>query len=335
MKKHEGIPGKVDNPVDETADMAYIRANTDWLAKCRYGISVHWTARSMPRHGAAVDFQEAVRQFNVDAFLEQMLESGADYLIFTVTHALQMIPAPNPVVDRILPGRTCDRDLLMELADRLAQHGKHLILYYNHSCNQKGDAEWEQAVGYHDADKSRFAANLQEIVAWMGRRYGEKARAWWFDSSYSVDPRGPHNSVTTDLHGFQFPWESYSQSAKAGYPQRLVTFNAGVNETFLYTSHQDYWSGELVDLNNPPAVRYMANGLQWHGWTCLDDRDWVHAKADTEAGGPLYSDEELHRFMDICRRHSAPMTFNVIIYQDGTMSPGSIQQLQRTGRHLG
>ncbi|MFA6569486.1 MAG: hypothetical protein WCS96_14845, partial [Victivallales bacterium] len=92
MKKHEGIPGKVDNPVDETADMAYIRANTDWLAKCRYGISVHWTARSMPRHGAAVDFQEAVRQFNVDAFLEQMLESGADFLIFTVTHALQMIP---------------------------------------------------------------------------------------------------------------------------------------------------------------------------------------------------------------------------------------------------
>ena len=30
---------------------SYVRANTDWLAKCRYGIGVHWTAQTVPRHG--------------------------------------------------------------------------------------------------------------------------------------------------------------------------------------------------------------------------------------------------------------------------------------------
>jgi hypothetical protein len=27
---------------------------------------------------------------------------------------------------------------------------------------------WEQAVGYHDRDKQKFARNLTDIVGWMG-----------------------------------------------------------------------------------------------------------------------------------------------------------------------
>lgn len=81
--------------------------------------------------------------------------------------------------------------------------------------------------------------------------------AWWFDSPYSVDPRGPHNSVTTDMTGFQFPWEQFTVVAKRGHPQRLVTYNAGVAQTFLYTTHQDYWAGELVNLDSPANARYL------------------------------------------------------------------------------
>ena len=107
------------------------RPNTDWLANCRYGIGVHWTAQTVPRSGSPLPFQRAVEAFNVEAFVGGIVESGADYLIFTVAHALQMIPAPHSVVDAILPGRTCQRDLLAEIAEGLTRHGKHLILYYN------------------------------------------------------------------------------------------------------------------------------------------------------------------------------------------------------------
>ena len=316
------------------ADAPYERANTDWLARCRYGIGVHWTAQTVPRTGAPKPFQKAVADFNLDGFMAAVERAGADYVLFTAAHALQMLPAPNAVLERILPGRTCERDLIAEMADALAASGKHLLVYYNHSCNHRQDAAWEDAVGYHARDKERFAKNLMDIVAWMGERYGDKVKAWWFDSPYSVDPRGPHNSVTTDMKGFRFPWEQFTAAAKVGSPVRLVTYNAGVAQTFLYTTHQDYWAGEMVNLETPAESRYLDNGLQWFGWTCLEDRRWVHTKPDTPIPPPLYSDEQLLQFIRTCNRHKAPMTFNVGIYQDGTLAPASVDQLQRLANAL-
>jgi hypothetical protein len=222
----------------------YVRANTDWLAKCRFGIGIHWTAQTVPRNGPPKPFHKAAADFDLTGFMDAVEHAGADYVLFTSAHALQKLPAPNPVLDKILPGRTCERDLIGEMADALAAKQKHLLVYYNHSCNVKQDAVWEQAVGYHAPDKNRFADNLMDIVSWMGDRYRDKIKAWWFDSPYSLDPRGPHNSVTTDMTGFQFPWERFTVAAKVGRPARLVTYNAGVNQTFLYTTHQDYWAGE-------------------------------------------------------------------------------------------
>ena len=313
---------------------AYQRANTDWLARCRYGVGVHWTAHTVPRRGAPLQFQKAVDAFDVKHFVEQVTRAGAEYVLLTSAHALQMLPAPHPVVDRILSGRTCQRDLISELAGELKGKGLPLLLYYNHSCNSKDDPAWEEAVGYHGRDKKRFAENLLEIVSWMGEHYGEKVRAWWFDSPYSLDARGPHNSVTTDMSGFQFPWESLTAAAKRGNASRLVTYNAGINETFLYTTHQDYWAGEMTDLKQPPRGRFQSNGLQWFGWTCLEDRAWVHHERDTEIPGPIYTDDELLSFVRTCSANLAPMTFNVGIYQDGTMPQKSIEQLSRLKRNL-
>ena len=194
------------------------------------------------------------------------------------------------------------------------------LVYYNHSCNGGQDRPWEQAVGYHDKDKQRFAQNLMDIVGWMGERYKDKIKAWWFDSPYSLDPRGPHNSVTTDMTGFQFPWERFTVAAKLGFPARLVTYNPGVAKTFLYTTHQDYWSGELVNLKAPAKARYLDNGLQWFGWTCLEDRAWVHHRLDTEVPKPLYS----RRRSDFLRPH---LQF--------PPSPHDVQRGHLPGRHDG
>ena len=311
------------------ADSDYQRASTDWLAKCRYGVGVHWTAQTVPRKGAPLPFREAVEAFDLERFLDAVAHSGADYVLFTAAHALQMLPAPHPVIDRILPGRTSERDLIGELATGLAAKGLPLLVYYNHSCNQQQDRPWEQAVGYHAADKNALANNLMEIVGWMGERYRDKIKAWWFDSPYSLDARGPHNSVTTDMAGFLFPWERFTEAAKRSFADRLVTYNAGVDQTFLYTTHQDYWAGEMVNLKNPARSRYLDNGLQWFGWTCRDFRAWVHTKQDTEIPKPLYSDDEVIAFVRTCNEHQAPMTFNVGIYQDGTLAEPSVEQLHR------
>ena len=57
--------------------------------------------------------------------MEAIHESGADYVMFTVAHALQKLPCPHPVLDEILPGRTTQRDLVGEIADAVQHHGKH------------------------------------------------------------------------------------------------------------------------------------------------------------------------------------------------------------------
>ena len=113
-----------------------------------------------------------------------------------------------------------------------------------------------------------------------------------------------------------------------------MTYNPGVAQTFLYTSHQDYWSGELVNLKIPARSRYLDNGLQWFGWTCLEDRAWVHTQRDTEVPQPLYPDDEVVTFVRTCNAHQAPMTFNVGIYQDGTLAGPSVDQLHRLGDRL-
>ncbi len=312
----------------------YQRANTDWMAACALGIGAHWTAQTVPRHGAACGFADAVARFRLKEFLAAVEMSGTDYVIFTATHALHMLPCPHPVVDSIMTGRTAERDLLGEIGHALAALGKKLIVYYNHSCNQGDDPAWEQAVGYHDQPKDRLAENLCAIVRWLSERYGDLIQAWWFDSPYSLDTRGPHNSVTTDLHGFQFPWSDLTIAAKAGYANRLVTYNAGVAQTFLYTDHQDYWAGELTDLNTPPTARYLKNGLQWHGWTCLDDPQWVYRDNSREPHPPLYSDDDILAFVSACRRHHAPMSFNVISFQDGSLAEASVHQLSRISEAL-
>jgi alpha-L-fucosidase len=314
--------------------MNYKRANTDWLAACRYGIGFHWTTETTPRHGQPLDFQRAVSQFRLKEFIGAIEESGADCVIFTATHAMQMWPCPHPIVDGILPGRTCERDLLGEIADALARAGKHFIVYYNHSCNFGADSAWEKAIGYHDPSKERLAANHCDIVRWVGDRYGEKFSGWWFDSSSALDPSGPRNSVRTDMTGFRFPWEKLTEAAKAGHGDRLVTYNAGVNQTYQYTTHQDYWSGELVDLKHRPSGRFLSDGRQWSAYMVLDDRGWIHVRPETDAADPLYTDLELSSFVAHCVRQQAPVCFNVEIFQDGTVSAKAIRQLSRLGKNL-
>ena len=131
----------------EQTPKEYQRVNTDWLAKCRFGIGVHWTAQTAARNGSPLSFQQAVDAFDLPTFMAQFTDTGADYLLVTAAHALQMLPAPHPTIDRILPSRICQRDLINELADSLAKSGKPLLVYYNHSCNQGQDRAWEQAVG--------------------------------------------------------------------------------------------------------------------------------------------------------------------------------------------
>ncbi len=307
----------------------YRKADTEWFAACRFGISTHWTAQSQPvGEDDWLPFEEAVNRFDAKRYVQQAGDAGAQYILFTACHALQMLPAPCRAIDQIAPGRTTRRDLIGDLADACHARGMHFIVYYNHSCNHGDDPAWEYAVGYHAADKSRLARNLQAIVRELGERYGVRVEGWWFDSCYSLDPRGIYDSVTTDLHGFQFPWEEFVAAAKAGHAERLVSLSSGMLTHFLYSTHQDYEGGEANDLVAVPTSRLTPDGLQGHRWVCLDNPDWLHGRVKTPLAKPRFKLASVEDYVRSCHASRVPVTFNVDIDRTGTFSPESLELLR-------
>lgn len=316
---------------------AYRQADTTWFANCRFGISTHWTAQSMPV-GADdwVPFEQAVESFSPARYADQIAGAGADYVIFTSAHALQMLPAPCAAIDRVAPGRTTTRDLIGELADACHARGLHFILYYNHSCNHGDDPAWEYAVGYHERDKSRFIANLLAILRELGGRYGSKVEAWWFDSCASLDPRDKYgwDKLTSGYRDFLFPWDDWVSAAKTGFDNRLVTLSAGMLRHYLYSTHQDYEGGEVNQLESPASARFDTDHLQAHRWVCLDNPGWVHAKVMTPLAPPRYAPERLVDYIQICNQVKVPVTFNLDIDRTGLISPESLAVLHTAKQAL-
>jgi hypothetical protein len=339
MTRREALKGLSAAVMSASAARAwaanYQPADTSWLAACRFGISTHWTARSMPV-GADdwLPFSEAVRHFDVDKYVSEIADAGAQYIIFTSAHALQMLPAPCDAIDHILPGRTTKRDLIGEIADACHKRGLRFIQYYNHSCNRGDDPEWEYAVGYHDRDKQRLAKNLCNIVAEMGARYGKRVDAWWFDSCYSLDDRGLYSSVSTDLHGWHFPWDEFVGAAKTGNSNRLVALSPGVMVHYMYSTHQDYEAGEANQLIAVPTSQYTQEHLQGHRWVCLDNTDWVHQQVKQQLVSPHYKLPQIVDYVRSCNHVQVPVTFNVDIDRNATLSPGSLAMLQQMNEEL-
>ena len=312
--------------------MVYERASTDWFAGS-LGLSVHWTSHSKPLSGVAKNYQDAVDSFNLDGFINQLKSARAKHLIFTTTHAEEYIAGPHPVLDCLLPGRTCRRDLLGELAQRLNLEKIRLIFYYNHSCNGNDDPAWKNAVGYADRPFDLFAGRIMGMVEYMSKRYGKLLSGWWFDSSYSLDPRGPAKSVTAPIGDWQFPWESLTAAAKSGNPESIVSYNSGIDLHYPYTTHQDYYAGETTSLKFQPKGRYH-EGLQLHQWTCIDNRHWVHNKTDMPFENLLYNDEELLAFTRRIIGVGGAVTYNVEIDQTVLMNSRFIEQLKKISGKL-
>jgi hypothetical protein len=315
----------------------YQQADAGWLAACRVGISTHWTAQSQTV-GADdwVPFEEAVNRFSPERYVDQIAGAGAEYVIFTSAHALQMLPAPCDAIDRIAPRRTTKRDLIGEIADACHARGLHFILYYNHSCNHGDDPDWEYTVGYHAPDKSRLAANLSGILREMGARYGSKVEGWWFDSCSSLDSHDKNGGirVTSTEPDYQFPWDHWVDAAKNGFPGRLVTLSAGMLRHCIYSSHQDYEAGEANQLVAVPAAQFTIDHLQGHRWVCIDNPAWLHSKVATPLASPIYSLERTADYVRSCNSVKVPVTFNVDIDRTGLLSADSLKLLKSTKAQL-
>lgn len=294
-----------------------MRADTTWFQQAGHGFMVHWTADSCPRHGVPKPYDQAVQDFDVEAFANQMQEGGAGFVLFTTAHGRQFFPAPLRALDAILPGRTSRRDLVADLAAALGRRGIRLMLYYH--LGAISDPAWLEASAFWQTDTSRFFANWKSIISEAGARYGDRLAGWWFDDG------------SVNYYYRSAPWEDLARTAKVGHPQRLIAFNSW--ELPPPTAFMDFHCGEGdQDPTGNGDLAVGGDGHFHHGpyaglqaSVCLvTEGDWGHFSHDSVIGPPRWTAEQmsdlLRRFSE---RRNVPI-FNLEIYQDGTVSAQTI-----------
>lgn len=291
-----------------------LKANTQWMVDAKYGLMTHWTPRVQPRRGSQKPYCEAVGDFDVEAYVTMVQETGAGYLVFTTGWGGFWFPAPLRTVNQAIPGRGCDRDLVMELADALAKHNIKLVLYWGWNI---GGPDYRQAWG---DELSQWPPKLSAFLEEVGQRYQTKVSGFFFDGGYE-----------SQVYPYSFPYEMVTKAAKTGNPNRAISYNNWIFPKI--TSFQDYWIGESAhDLLPPPGPAAFEKGgfqegMQAHLNTFLDDFDWCHTKPDTDMLPPWHATEELVTYVYEAVSQKTVPSINIAIYQDGTVQDATLQQM--------
>jgi hypothetical protein len=290
------------------------RASTGWMVAAKYGLMFHWTSQSKPRLGSPLSYCDAVRSFDVNRFAKMVSETGAGFVVFTTSHAGFYFPGPNPVIDSILPGRTCPRDLVGDLANALNHYHIRLELYFHPGHD---DAPWWQRTHF-DKDKTAYFKQWRAIISSIGNRYGSRLAGWWFDdAAFTYYPFNPD-------------CEQMSAAARAGNAERVIAYNSWIlpklNDFYdVFAGENALWETKYEDLSFLPVGgtgRYVGGqqkGLQAE-ITVLVNGDWGHFQMNQPLGLPRLSAEATIAHMkDAISRSEVPL-LDVEVYQDGTTS---------------
>ena len=309
--------------------MEYQRADFEVLRSTGYGVGVHWTTASVPASGEPLAYPDAVEAFDVAAFVDTVRDMGAGHVLLTATHSRHRICGPNPEIDRVLPGRTCARDLIGDLGEALAEQGIRFVVYYNSGIHT-GDPEWREACGVTASDPAGFFSNWCRILSWLGQHYGRLIDALWVDGGYELQKLG------------NTPWAEMTAALKAGHPDRLVCYNPGIEQHILYTPFQDYWAGEVCRLNFIPRGESTPTGLPWYAFTSWhgDSRKptcgyWVMNAENRDLDWVSPPPEAVAAFLAGFHRVGGTVTFNLFCYQDGTVHGPDRETMRGVRRLLG
>ena len=314
-----------------TAEADKMRVQPDWFKDAGYGLMFQWTNRATPRSGDVKEWEQKVNDFDLDGFIKNVEDSGAAYVLWSITWGQQYISAPLKSLDELIAGRTTQRDLLGEMADALHKRGVKLIFYYHYGydCNHSIDKEWMEASGGYKADKTEFYENFKKVVSEIGDRYGEKLNGWWFDGGQRFYNCHFDNSQG-DQGPLSAPFKELTLASRSGNSQRVVAYNAWIKPKL--TEYQAYYGGEgsssFPRLDEGVYPSGGREGLQAHGCFILE-KEWGHIKKDTPIPAPRYDLERLSAMIKRAQQGRYPLSINLEMYEDGSVSPESMELLKQ------
>lgn len=320
-----------------------------WMASGSFGVMTHFLPTPTGDTDAekTADLNRLVNQFDVDGYIQQFQATGADWLIFTLGQKTGYLNSPNPAIDNVLPGHTPQRDLALEIAQRVHSLGKRMILYYPSG----GDADWAvaEALGYGAAE---YDDRYFDFIRQYSVKFGNLCDGWWFDAC---------SGHTGDF------WSRWQSAVRAGNSNSAVAFSTsefqgGSSPITPICTTEDYLAGEIHlledglirrDLLWPPESVYATSdgklriagqtpifylphgptidGVQWHGLLALDQT--FNTAIPNEYC--QYTDQQLISFVSHIKSVGGALTINVPIDEFGHILPGSEAKLVQLGASLG
>ena len=297
------------------------RANTEWMSDAGYGVMFHWNSRSAPRHGSRKGYDDAVRDFDLNAFVEAVERSGAGYALVTTGWADPCCPAPIRSWERFFPGWTARRDLIAEVAEALGKRGIKFLLYFPSQTLGWG----ENYERLNEVSTVEFMDIHRQVLTEIGDRYGTGVAGYWLDGWGLVTVKFP-----------DIPKEEFFHICKVGNPDRVFALSNWVFP--LENPWQDYLAGDLGSIENPPASRYIEDGpgvgIQYHYCATLDEPNWAHESIETPMPHPRFTDARLVGYVKACMAQRVPVTLNMGIFQDGTPGEETLNQVQLLRRAI-
>jgi hypothetical protein len=299
------------------------KSDTSWLNQAKFGFMTQCGEWSYPPHGPRKPWPAMVDDFDVERFADIVDSTGAGYAVWSATWATYFFPAPIKAIDAIMPGRTSKRDLIGEIADALSKRNIRLILYYHlgHDVNAANGNWWIKNWVSPD-DKTLFVNNWCSIIGEVGERYGTRLAGWMFDD---------------ELVYYPAPYERLGKAAKAGNKSRIISYNPWIQARG--TDFQDFQFGEgftggqMLPLSTKGIWETgPMRGLHAHGNFQIDGPDWGISKPETQIESPHFTPEKA---IDIGLQGAAQnvaLSWNMLMYDDGTVSQASLNLLRVAGR---
>jgi hypothetical protein len=352
-----------------------IAADTSWLVNRPYGLFVHYfpgSSRLMPTANvgsvgnidAAIpsylsatesSWSKTVEDFDVDTLAQQVVATGANYLVFTLGQTNGYYCCPNSVYETTMgmpPGRfTSKRDLISDLSTALYNadptHNTKLIVYLavegpNNSQSIDGFDPKVGAYANLGLSNGDYRRNvwLPMIREWSDRwaSQGGKVAGWWVD--------GCNNPAFSDSS--QIVDQDIINACKANYPQAFVCLNPQVDalgQQFKYVSqYQDWIAGEDYMFRRYPEGGDNIDGHRWQSTCYLGyDKDGspnAFGELASGVGNPYrvgtgwgnptasrFDNPEIRAYIKQVTERNGCVTVDVAVNQDGTMWGPHFQQM--------
>ncbi len=287
-----------------------------------YGLFFQYGRWGYPQTGTTKKSLDAQAiDFNVTDFVYKVKATGAQYVIWSTSWFTYEHDEPNDTINGIVGDHslTSSRALISEVAAALKAEKIDFYLYYH--LGYGTPAWWSHqpypSDFYHTGagDRTAYFSIWQRVVSEMGTRLGTNLDGWFFDDGQTYYPA---------------PFESLGAAARTGNPNRTVTYNSHIQAT--NTPFNDLSFGEICRASDSPINSrglYTQGGDRNNFGHCMYqmESEWGIHSPNQAVGALNYTVDSAESLVRANRSRGVPTSFNLQMYEDGTMSQPTLDVL--------